>query len=117
MTPFQLLLLAHAPCSSTMVGLGPPPAPAGLPVRAEANWLTGMTSPAMAATAAMTIRRSRRTGVIAVMFMKIFPSWHDERARCGACGEAAECPGGPVSASHPHVLSLCLDRDGGVSAT
>ena len=68
MTPSQLLVSAHAPCTSTMVGLGPSPAAAASAVRADAIWLSGMTSPAMATTAATAIRRIRCSGTILMTF-------------------------------------------------
>src|SRR5271165_1713969 len=65
MTPSQLELSAHAPCSSTIVGLAPV-APAvtatcaacAVAPRAEGAWLLVMSNPAMARTAVTVIRRS-----------------------------------------------------------
>ena len=59
-----LELSAHAPCTSTMLGLGPlaepvlVTAPAGVTVRADAAWLTRMKSAAVARATAATIMRS-----------------------------------------------------------
>src|SRR5580704_12145770 len=67
MTPFQLLVSAQAPCSRTMVGLGPALAATRLVVRAEAVWLSGMIRAAVAITKAEIIRASlARRAVLAV---------------------------------------------------
>src|ERR1700734_4037188 len=91
MTPSQLALLAHAPCTSTMVGLGPPPAPAGAPVWADAIWLSGMTRPAMATITAAIMSRSLPGGAIRVMFTEV------------------SFPGVPSGVAH----GLSLERGGG----
>src|SRR5271165_2971223 len=57
MTASQLPVLAQAPCSSTMVGLGPPLGAARVVAWAEAIWLRGMIRAAMAAARAGTMRR------------------------------------------------------------
>src|ERR1700683_342705 len=58
MTPTQLAVLAQAPCSSTMVGFGPPLAAARVVAWAEAIWLKGMSRAAMATARAGMMRRS-----------------------------------------------------------
>src|SRR5271156_5214737 len=54
-TPFQLPESAHAPCSSTIVGLGPAAARLG---EAEAIWAVAANRPATARTAASRPKRS-----------------------------------------------------------
>src|ERR1700733_10588439 len=74
MTPPQLALLAHAPWTSTMVGLGPPPAAAAPAVPADAIWLSGMTRPAMATITAAIMSRSLPGHATRVMFTEVpFP--------------------------------------------
>src|SRR5271155_838599 len=68
MTPSQLPVLAHAPCTSTMVGLGPAPTVAASAVPADAIWLSGMTKPAMATMTVAIMRRSLPGCAIRVMF-------------------------------------------------
>ena len=68
MTPSQLPLSAHAPCTSTMLGLGPSPAAAASAARADAIWLSGMTKPAMATMTAAIMSRSLPGCAIRVMF-------------------------------------------------
>src|SRR6266567_2660777 len=58
MTPSQLEPSAHAPCSSTMVGLGPPPlAAVAKAAPAGAIWLAETSSPATARTTAISTIR------------------------------------------------------------
>src|SRR5580692_10425306 len=71
MTPFQLLVSAQAPCSSTMVGLGPALAATPLVVRAEAVWLSGMTRAAVAMTRAEMIRGSLARRAVLALFTVI----------------------------------------------
>src|SRR5580700_5690129 len=90
MTPSQLALLAHAPCTSTMVGLGPPPASA---VPADAIWLSGMTKPAMATITAAIMSRSLPGRVIRAVFTEVsfpgVPSVRADARLCAARGSAA----------------------------
>src|SRR5689334_5235980 len=78
MTPFQLLVSAQAPCSSTMVGLGPPLAAPRVVVRAEAVWLRGMIRAAMTMTNAGITRRSLARFAVRAMFTVIL---HFRRCR------------------------------------
>jgi hypothetical protein len=71
MTPSQLLVSAHAPCTSTMVGFGPSPAAAALAVLADAIWLSGMTKPAMATITAAIMSRSLPGRAIRMMFTEV----------------------------------------------
>src|ERR1700733_4411836 len=71
MTPFQLLVSAQAPCSSTMVGLGPSLTAARVAVWAEAVWLRGMIKAAMAMTSAGITRRSLPRCAVRAMFTAI----------------------------------------------
>src|ERR1700678_2155890 len=75
MTPSQLLVSAHAPCTSTMVGLGPSPAGAASAVRADAIWLSGRTKPAVATMAAAIVSRSLPGRAIRVMFTEVSSVW------------------------------------------
>ena len=90
MTPSQLLVSAHAPCTSTMVGLGPSPAAAASAVRADAIWLSGMTKPAMATITAAIMSRSLPGCAIRVMFTEVsFPGVPSARADARLCGYKA----------------------------
>src|SRR6266568_3998421 len=71
MTAAQLAVLAQAPCSSTMVGLGPPLAAARVVVWAEAIWLRGMIRAAMARARARMMRRSLACCAARAMFTVI----------------------------------------------
>src|ERR1700733_3945222 len=71
MTAAQLAVLAQAPCSRTMAGLGPPLAAARGVVWAEAIWLSGMTRAAMATARAGRMRRSLTRRVARAMFTVI----------------------------------------------
>jgi hypothetical protein len=71
MTPSQLLVSAHAPCTSTMLGLGPSPAAAASVVRADAIWLSGMAKPAMATMTAAIMSRSLPGCATRVMFTEV----------------------------------------------
>src|ERR1700722_19613001 len=68
MTPLQLAVLAQAPCSSTMAGLGPLPATARVVVWAEAIWLTETTRAAMATASAGMMRRNLAWRAVRAMF-------------------------------------------------
>ena len=86
MTPSQLLVSAHAPCTSTMVGLGPSPAAAASAVRAYAIWLTGMTKPAMATMTAAMMSHSLPGCAIRAMFTEVsFPGVPTARADARLC--------------------------------
>src|SRR5580700_7510487 len=74
MTPAQLLVSAQAPCSSTMVGLGPSLAAARVVVRAEAVWLSGMIRAAVATSNAGIMRRSLVRRAVRMMFTVISSS-------------------------------------------
>src|SRR5580700_7650801 len=76
MTAAQLAVLAQAPCSSTMEGLGPPLA-ARVAVWAEATWLSGMTRAAMAAARTGMTMRSLTCRAARAMFTVISFSWGD----------------------------------------
>src|SRR6202042_1438861 len=93
MTPSQLLVSAHAPCTSTMVGLGPSPAAAASAVRADALWLSGMTKPAMATITAAIMSRSLPGRVIRAVFTEVsfpgVPSVRADARLCAARGSAA----------------------------
>src|SRR6266567_5602980 len=81
MAPSQLLVSAHAPCTSTMLGLGPSPAAAASAVRADATWLSEMSKPAMATITAATTRRSLPGCAIRVRFTEVsFPGVPSARA-------------------------------------
>src|SRR5579859_1472956 len=54
MTPFQLAVLAQAPCSSTMAGLGPLPGTARAVVWAEAIWLRETIRAAMVTVSSLS---------------------------------------------------------------
>src|ERR1700733_3647176 len=71
MTAAQLAVLAQAPCSRTMAGLGPPLAAARVVVWAEAIWLSGMTRAAMATARAGKMRRGLRCRAARAMFTVI----------------------------------------------
>src|ERR1700691_2846454 len=74
MTPSQLPLSAHAPCTSTMLGLAPPPAaaaPAVPAVPADAVWLSAATKPAMATITAAIMSRSLPSHATRVMFTEV----------------------------------------------
>jgi hypothetical protein len=87
MTPSQLLVSAHAPCTSTMLGLGLSPVPAARAVRADATWLSGMSKPAMATIAAARTSRSLPGWAIRVMFTEVsFPGVPGARADARLCG-------------------------------
>src|SRR5216684_1149781 len=77
MTRSQLEPSAQAPCSSTMVGLGPPPLAAwAVAAPAGAIWLTETSSPATARTTATSTIRILFTGIPWIMFTTVFPySW------------------------------------------
>src|SRR5690348_6262359 len=79
MTADQLAVLAQAPCSSTMVGLGPPLAAVRVVVRAEATWLRGTTRAAMATARAGMMMRSRARCAARAMFIRFSLSGDDER--------------------------------------
>src|ERR1700744_3299108 len=71
MTAAQLAVLAQAPCSSTMDGLGPPLAAARVVGWAEAIWLSGMTRAAMATARAGRMRRGLTCRACRAMFTVI----------------------------------------------
>jgi hypothetical protein len=85
MTPFQLPESAHAPCTSTMMGLGPLVQEAALgcaarPVAAPAGpvWpVTANSSPAMARTAAammsrgLVSRAAKESGMVGFLSAKV----------------------------------------------
>src|SRR5579859_3090670 len=68
MTAAQLAVLAQAPCSSTMVGLGSSPRTARVVAWAEVIWLRGMIRAAMARARAGMIRRSLAWRAARAMF-------------------------------------------------
>src|SRR5579859_2611505 len=68
MTPFQLAVLAQAPCSSTMAGLGPLPGTARAVVWAEAIWLRETIRAAMATARAGMMRRGLAWRAARAMF-------------------------------------------------
>jgi hypothetical protein len=59
MTAAQLDASAYAPCSSTIVGLGPGCSRRAVLVWADPAWLAEMSSPAMVTAAAVTMTRRR----------------------------------------------------------
>src|ERR1700746_554460 len=77
MTASQLAVLAQAPCSSTMVGLGPPLGTARAVAWAEAIWLRGRIR--AAAATARTMRRSLAWRAARTMFTVISFSGDAER--------------------------------------
>src|SRR5258708_40263234 len=77
MTAAQLGVLAQAPCSSTMLGLGPALAAARVGAWAEATWLRGMTRAAMAAARTGMTTRSLTCRAARAMFTVISFSWGD----------------------------------------
>src|SRR5690348_13213070 len=79
MTAYQLAVLAQAPCSSTMAGLGPPLAAARVVAWAEAIWLRGMIKAAMATARAAIMRRSLARCAARTMFIVISFSGNAER--------------------------------------
>src|SRR5580700_5614389 len=86
MTPSQLLVSAHAPCTSTMVGFAPSPAAAALAVPADAIWLSGMTKPAMATITAAIMSRSLPSCVIRAVFTEVsFSGVSSARADARLC--------------------------------
>src|ERR1700678_1383868 len=58
MTASQLEASAQAPCSSTIVGLGPPPPALVVVAPAEGSWLAVTASPVIARMTAIITRRS-----------------------------------------------------------
>src|SRR5271170_2990542 len=142
MTPSQLLVSAHAPCTSTMVGLAPPLVAAASTVRADAIWLSGMAKLAMATITAAMMSRSLTGCAIRVMFTEVsFPGVPGARADARLCGyqavtsaDRSACGWFPGSALRPgrpatsqdaalvrcrvtsYGLSLRLEPSGGVSA-
>src|SRR5690348_6835390 len=74
MTPSQLEPSAHAPCSSTMVGLGPPPLAAVVAAPAGAIWLTETSTPATARTTAISTIRILERRIPWIKFTAVFPS-------------------------------------------
>src|SRR6267378_2590624 len=75
MTPAQLEPSAHAPCSSTIVGLGPPPPAAwAAAALAGAIWLTETSSPATARTTAISMIRILERRIPWIKFTAVFPS-------------------------------------------
>src|ERR1700733_11489909 len=88
MTPSQLAVLAQAPCSSTIVGLGPASA-ARVVVWAEAVWLSGMTRAAVAMTRAEIMRGSLARRAVQAMFTVISFSGDAQRP-FGRIGKALE---------------------------
>src|SRR2546423_15168095 len=74
MTPSQLEPSAHAPCSSTMVGLGPPPlVAAAVAAPAAAIWLAETSSPATARTTAIRTIRILERRMLWMMFTAVLP--------------------------------------------
>src|SRR5258707_14295117 len=74
MTASQLEPSAHAPCSSTMVGLGPPPPAAwAAAARAGAIWLAETSSPATARTTAISTIRLLESRIPWMMFTAVLP--------------------------------------------
>src|ERR1700746_1431251 len=73
MTASQLAVLAQAPCSSTMVGLGPPLVTARVVAWAEAVWLRGMIRAAVVTARARAgmMRRSLAWRAARTMFTVI----------------------------------------------
>ncbi len=76
---------AHAPCSSTIVGLGPGCSRCAVLVWADAAWLAEMSSPAMVTAAAVTmtrrrIRRAEEPRFIWPSFLKSVPGTDAEWA-------------------------------------
>src|SRR5579859_7346603 len=80
MTAFQLAVLAQAPCSSTMAGLGPLAGTARAVVWAEAIWLRGMIRAAMATARAGMMRRGLAWRAARAMFTVSSLSGDAERA-------------------------------------
>src|SRR2546430_8652325 len=75
MTSSQLEPSAHAPCSSTMVGLGPPPlAAVAVAAPAGAIWLAGTSTPATARTTAISMIRILERRIPWIKFTAVFPS-------------------------------------------
>src|SRR5580704_11421983 len=90
MTPSQLLVSAHAPCTSTMVGFGPSPAAAASDAPADAIWLSGITTPAMATITAAVMSPSLPGCAIRMMFTEVsFPDVPRARADARLCGYKA----------------------------
>src|SRR5271170_2987690 len=72
MTAFQLEPSAQEPCSSTIVGLGPPLQAAREVVAcAEGSWLAAVASAAVARITAITMTRSLVSCAARVMFMSL----------------------------------------------
>src|SRR5690349_20396952 len=83
MTPCQLLVSAHATCTRTTRGLGPPAAAAAPAAWADATWQSGMSKPAMATITAAVTSRSLFGCAIRVMVTEVsFPDV------LGACADA-----------------------------
>src|ERR1700722_6303582 len=102
MTPFQLLVSAQAPCSSTIVGLGPSLAASRFVVWAEAVWLRGMIRAAMAATSAGITRRSLTRCAVRAMFTAVSP-----------CPDDAERPFGRKRGVQGRTLFRTVRREAG----
>src|SRR5580658_2874002 len=96
MTASQLAVLAQAPCSSTMVGLGPPLGTARAVGWAEAIWLKGMIRAAMARARAGMMRRSLAWRAARAMFTVSSLSGDAERPFGRIRGANGQVPGSTV---------------------
>src|ERR1700730_2304361 len=116
MTPFQLLVSAQAPCSSTMVGLGPLLAAARVVAWAEAVWLRGMIRAAMAKASAGIMRRSLARRAVRAMITVISFSGGAQRP-FGRIGKALrESPlfrlcGRKLAAGYPERYCTSVNGD------
>src|SRR2546423_13014705 len=83
MTPAQLEPSAHAPCSSTIVGLGPPPL-AAVAAPAGAIWLAETSIPATARTTAISTIRILERRMLWMMSTAVLLSCYCENPPPGA---------------------------------